>query len=90
MGNELYDKLLSMGYPERFCNLIDVSLNTDYCKQRMLRYLYRWENPSMEEVADEMLAITAERDKFQEKIINEQYNSKWNDFLAWRREQEDE
>lgn len=37
-------------------------MNTDYTVARMLGYLYRYTEPRMEDVVDEMLAILSDRD----------------------------
>ena len=55
---ELYKLLLDKGYPKQFCAEIAYrNLNTDYTATRMLGYLYRMENPRIEDLVDEMLAI---------------------------------
>ncbi len=42
-------------------------MNTDYTAMRMLGYLYRMTNPSVEMVVDEMLAILEDRERFSEE-----------------------
>lgn len=82
---ETYDKLVSimvsMGFPERFGQLIAGSLGTEKTMDRMIRYLYASRPRSMEEVADEMLAIKAQFEGFRQKKINEYYNGKINRLL---------
>ena len=53
---ELYKVLLSKGYPKEFCAEVAYkNMNTDYTATRMLGYLYRYTNPNIEDLVDEML-----------------------------------
>ena len=62
--DELYELLLSKGYPQPFCQEIAYhTLNTDFTATRMIGYLYRVSEPSLEMVVDEMLAIVSDRDR---------------------------
>ena len=78
---QLYKMLLSRGYPEAFCDLVTKNLNTDFTATRMMGYLYRYSNPRLEDVADEMLAILDDRNRIMEKKELEEINKKWNEFL---------
>ena len=78
---ELYDIMVRRGYPEEFCDLITRNLNTDFTATRMMGYLYRYSNPRLEDVADEMLAILDDRNRIMEKKELEEVNKKWNEFL---------
>jgi ribonuclease R len=51
---ELYKMMLSLGYPEEFCDIITKNLNTDFTAKRMMGYLRNVKHPSLEELADEM------------------------------------
>ncbi len=65
---ELYQLLLSRGYPEQFCREIAYkNMNTDYTATRMLGYLYRMTDPRLEDLVDEMLAILSDRDRLIQK-----------------------
>ena len=47
--DELYKVLLTKGYPKELCSEIAYNiLNTDYTATRMLGYLYRYTEPSIE------------------------------------------
>ena len=81
---ELYRLLLNRGYPEEFCTEIAYkNMNTDYTADRMLRYLYREDNPRIEDLVDEMLAILSDRDQLIQKkelehaqaVINDIYRN---------------
>ena len=71
---ELYKVLLSKGYPKEFC--ADTAT-------RMLGYLYRYTNPKIEDLVDEMLAILSDRNQIIEKkesehaqaVISEMYRN---------------
>lgn len=79
---ELYKVLLSKGYPKELCTEIAYkNLNTDYTATRMLGYLYRYSEPRVEDLVDEMIAILSDRDAIVQKkelehaqaVINEIY-----------------
>lgn len=56
----------------------------------MMGYLYRYSNPRLEDVADEMLAILDDRNRIMEKKELEEINKKWNEFLHTGIPDEDE
>ena len=59
--------MLRLGYPEEFADIVTKNLNTDFTATRMMGYLYRYSNPRLEDVADEMLAILDDRNRIMEK-----------------------
>ena len=82
--DELYKVLLDRGYPKEFCAEIAYkNMNTDYTATRMLGYLYRINDPRIEDLVDEMLAILSDRDAIIPKkkmehaqaVINEIYRN---------------
>ena len=82
--DELYKVLLTKGYPKELCAEIAYkNLNTDYTATRMLGYLYRYTEPRLEDVIDEMIAILSDREEIIKKkemeqaqaVINEIYRS---------------
>lgn len=83
MNKQLYDALIEKGFPKDFCEImVNKYLVTDYTSNRMLGYLYRYSNPRIEDVVDEMLAILSDRNAIIEKkqmeeaqgVINQIYN----------------
>ena len=69
----VYEVLLEKGFPEELCKEIAYKyMNTDYTATRMLGYLYRISEPSVEMVVDEMLAILDDRERFRRKHEMEQ------------------
>ena len=82
--DELYKVLLSKGYPKELCTEIAYkNMNPDYTATRMLGYLYRYSNPKIEDLIDEMLAILSDRNEIIQKkemehaqaVINEIYRN---------------
>ena len=78
---QLYKLMLERGYPEEFCDIITKNLNTDFTAQRMIGYLYHYDHPPFEEIADEMISILSDRNQIMEKKELEEVNARWNDFL---------
>ncbi len=78
-SNELFRALREKGFPEDFCREIAYKrMNTDYTATRMLGYLYRYTEPRIEDVVDEMLAILSDRDMLVRKHELEQAQAKLN------------
>lgn len=82
--DEVYKVLLTKGYPKELCAEIAYkNLNTDYTATRMLGYLYRYTEPRLEDVIDEMIAILSDREEIIKKkemeqsqaVINEIYRN---------------
>ena len=78
---QLYKLMLERCYPEEFCYIITKNLNTDFTAQRMIGYLYHYDHPPVEEIADEMISILSDRNQIMEKKELEEVNARWNDFL---------
>ena len=78
---QLYKLMLERGYPEEFFDIITKNLNTDFTAQRMIGYLYHYDHPPVEEIADEMISILSDRNQIMEKKELEEVNARWNDFL---------
>lgn len=75
-SKDVYLALRDKGFPEELCRDIAYKyMNTDYTATRMLGYLYRLTEPSVEMVVDEMLAILEDRRRFIEKHEMEQAQS---------------
>ena len=75
---ELYNLMVSLGYPKAFSELIAKELSTEFTADRMMGYIRRGEH-SLEEVADEMLAILSDRDRIIRKHELEYNQSKINE-----------
>ena len=78
-SNELFRALREKGFPDDFCREAAYKrMNTDYTATRMLGYLYRYTEPRIEDVVDEMLAILSDRDMLVRKHELEQAQAKLN------------
>lgn len=78
---DLVRAIVRMGYPEEFGIAVADNLRTENTMGRMLRYLDHAKPRSAEEIADEMLAIMEDRERWVRKKTAEYYNSKYNEFL---------
>jgi len=79
-SSEVYKALQKKGFPDEFCGEIAYKyMNTEFTSNRMLGYLYRMSQPTVEEVVDEMFAIVSDRDRQVEKHRSEQAQSKINE-----------
>lgn len=90
--DDAYDGLLAAvvacGFPAEFGQALAAGLGTENAIRRMTGYLYGARPHSMEEVADEMVAICELRDRWVERKKSEYYQAKVNEF--YNREREDE
>lgn len=88
-----YDHLIQtitrMGYPEEFGAAIARNLGSEKMMNRMTAYLHHARPRSAEEIADEMLAIMEDRDRWIKKKEAEYYNSKYNEMLYYGLGEED-
>jgi len=76
---EVYQALRKKGFPEEFCKEVAYKyMNTDFTATRMLGYLYRISQTSIEEVVDEMFAIISDRNRFVEKHKSEHAQARVN------------
>ena len=80
---ELIQQLVRMGYPypAEFGAAIANNLRTEKTMSRMIRYLRNANPRSAEEIADEMLAIMEDRNRWVQKKEAEYYNAKYNEML---------
>ena len=78
---ELIQQLVRMGYPAEFGAAIANNLRTEKTMNRMIRYLRNASPRSAEEIADEMLAIMEDRNRWIQKKEAEYYNAKYNEML---------
>ncbi len=78
---ELLQAVTRKGYPEEFGKAIAKNLGSEKMMSRMTAYLYSANPRSAEEIADEMLAIMSDRERWIQKKETEYYNSRYNDML---------
>ncbi len=76
----VYKLLFEKGFPDEFCKEVAYKyMNTDFTAERMAGYLYRYSQPSLEEVVDEMFAIISDRDRIVDKHRSEQAQARINE-----------
>lgn len=85
---QLIRTVVRMGYPEEFGMVIAENLRTEKTMSRMIGYLKSAKPSSPEEIADEMLAIMEERERWIQKKEAEYYNQKYNELLYYDFEEE--
>lgn len=81
LSRQLYELMLQRGYEENFCDIVTKNLNTDFTASCMIGYLYHYDHPPVEEIADEMISILSDRNRIMQKKELEETNARWNDFL---------
>ncbi|MDD5922852.1 MAG: hypothetical protein PUC44_06715 [Eubacteriales bacterium] len=86
LAEKLTECVRRLGYPSEFGTVLAESLGTESTLLRMIRYLRSAKPNSEEEIADEMLAICAERDAWMERKMSEYYNHKYSEYLRFGRE----
>ena len=78
---DLVRTIVRMGYPKEFGTVIADNLRTEKTMSRMIGYLKQANPGSADEIADEMLAIMEDRERWIQKKTAEYYNSKYNELL---------
>lgn len=78
--------LASLGFPEEMAEPMAKQLGSPKAIRRMTSYLYQAKPRSMEEIVDEMLAICADFEAWRNKKASEEANSRYNEFLNRRRD----
>ncbi len=81
LKNTIIRLVTEKGYPAELGLLMAAQLGTEYTMNRMISYLTHVTPGSAEEMVDEMLAISADRDFFMEKKKSEHYQKKYNEIL---------
>ena len=80
---ELAGTIVKMGYPEDFGKIIAKNLGSEKTMRRMTAYLHNAKPRSAEEIADEMLAIMGDRERWIKKKEAEQANARYNELLYY-------
>lgn len=86
----LLQTFVDLGFPEEFGVAVADGLRGEKSMMRMARYLRGARPDNMEEIADEMLAIIAERDSWVEKKVSERANGKITQFYNRDRTEDDD
>ena len=80
---ELIGTIVRMSYPEEFGKLIARNLGSEKTMRRMTAYLHSAKPRSAEEIADEMLAIMSDRERWIRKKKAEEANARYNELLYY-------
>lgn len=83
---ELIDAVVDLGYPEEFGEVLAQELGGEKSMRRMASYLRQAQPTSPEQIADEMLAIVAQRRSWVEHKITERANASITEFYNRPRE----
>ena len=78
---ELVETIERMGYPLDFGKEIAKNLGSEKTMRRMTAYLHNAKPRSAEEIADEMLAIMSDRERWIAKKEAEAANARYNEIL---------
>lgn len=87
---ELIKTIVHLGYPEEFGKAIAKNLGSEKTMRRMTSYLHSAKPRSAEEIADEMLAIMSDRERWIAKKEAEAANAKYNELLNYGFEESEE
>lgn len=87
---DLVAAIAGMGYPEEFGRAVAKNLGSEKTMRRMTAYLFQAKPRSAEEIADEMLAIMSDRERWIRKKEAGQANAAYNELLYYGLEQEEE
>lgn len=90
LRKELIGTIIRMGYPSSLGEAIADNLRTEKPMRRMIGYLAQAKPRSAEEIADEMLAIMEDRQRWIRKKEAEYYNSRYNELLYYGLGQEED
>ncbi len=83
--HELVSTIVRMGYPKEFGQVIARNLGSEKTMRRMNAYLHEAGPGSAEEIADEMLAIMSDRERWIQKKEAERANAAYNEYLREER-----
>lgn len=86
--NDLIAAACELGFPPEFGQALAAGLGGEKSLRRMSAYLRSARPTSMEEVADELVAIVDQRDSWVERKKNAYYQEKLNEF--YNRERDDD
>lgn len=86
----LVDAVMRLGYPEEFAQVLAGELRSEKAMARMAAYVRSARPSSPEQIADEMLAIVSERNRWVEQKMSEHANASMTAFYNRSRDEDDE
>ena len=88
--DQLAQALARAGYPAELAQIMAKELKTPKAIDRMTSYVRHGYARNMEMLADEMLAIAADAAAWREKKESQEAQAKYNEYLYFRRMEEEE
>lgn len=85
----LADAIMQLGYPEEFAEVLAGELRSEQAIRRMASYIRHAQPSSPEQIADEMLTIVSQRDRWVEQKMSEHANATMTAFYNRPREEEE-
>ena len=85
---DLADAILRLGYPEEFAQVLASELRSEKAMRRLASYVRNARPSSPEQIADEMLTIVSDRDRWVEQKISEHANASLTAFYNRPRDEE--
>lgn len=78
---QLIRTMCALGYPRAFSEVVAQELRTSWACSRMQSYIAQARPNSLEEIADELVAIVDARERFRNKAISEKANAAYTRWL---------
>ena len=88
--DELTEALASLGYPEELGDMIAKYIGSPKGIKRMTSYLRLARPDKMELIADEMISVKSDIDRWRERIESREANIAYNEMLNRGLDEEDE
>lgn len=85
---DLVDAIMGLGYPEEFAEVLASELRSAKAMRRLASYVRNARPSSPEQIADEMLTIVSDRDRWVEQKISERANASLTAFYNRPRDEE--
>ncbi|MDO4539068.1 MAG: hypothetical protein Q4B54_12965 [Coriobacteriales bacterium] len=86
----LADAVMELGYPEEFAQVLAGELRSEGAMLRMAAYIRQAKPTTPEQIADEMLTIVEQRDRWVQQKMSEHANATMTAFYNRPREDADE
>ena len=86
---DLADAVMRLGYPEEFAEVLASELRSEQAMRRLASYVRNARPSSPEQIADEMLTIVSDRNRWVEQKISEHANASITAFYNRPRDEEE-
>lgn len=85
---DLANAIMELGYPEEFAEVLASELRSEKSMRRLASYVRNARPSSPEQIADEMLTIVSDRNRWVEQKISEHANASLTAFYNRPRDEE--